>query len=46
VNDPRELRYEKQAKADGPDLVVCNLQSGTPRTLPNLRGIPIAILTG
>ena len=46
VNDPKELRYEKQAKADGSDLVLCNLQSGTPRTLPNLRGIPIAILTG
>jgi pimeloyl-ACP methyl ester carboxylesterase len=46
VNDPKELRYEKQTKADGPDLVLCNLQSGTPRTLPNLRGIPIAILTG
>ena len=46
VNDPKELRHEKQAKADGPDLVLCSLQAGTPRTLPNLRGIPIAIITG
>jgi pimeloyl-ACP methyl ester carboxylesterase len=46
VSDPKELRYEKQKQADGPDLVLCNLQAGTPRTLPNLRGIPIAIITG
>lgn len=46
VNDPKELRTERQAKADGPDLVLCVLQAGTPRTLPNLRGIPIAIITG
>jgi pimeloyl-ACP methyl ester carboxylesterase len=46
ANDARELQYAKQSQADGPDLVLCNLQSGTPRTLPNLRGIPIAIITG
>lgn len=46
VSDPKELRYEKQTQADGPDLVLCNLQAGTPRTLPNLRGIPIVIITG
>lgn len=28
------------------DLVLCSLQAGRPRTLPNLRGIPIAIITG
>ena len=39
VNDPKELLREKQTKADGPDLVLCSLQTGTPRTLPNLRGI-------
>ena len=46
MNDPKELRYERQAKADGQDLVLCSLQAGTPRTLPNLKGIPIVILTG
>jgi pimeloyl-ACP methyl ester carboxylesterase len=46
VADAKELRYEMQQKADGPDLVLCHLQSGTPRTLPNLKGIPIAIITG
>jgi pimeloyl-ACP methyl ester carboxylesterase len=46
VSDPKELRFAKQAQADGPDLVLCSLQAGTPRTLPNLRGIPIAIITG
>lgn len=46
VSDPKELQREKQAKPDGPDLVSCTLQAGTPRTLPNLRGIPIVIITG
>lgn len=46
MSDAKELRYEAQTKPDGPDLVLCNLQAGTPRTLPNLRGIPIAIITG
>ena len=46
VNDPKELRYERQAKPDAPDLVLCSLQAGTPRRLPNLQGIPIVILTG
>jgi len=46
VSDPKEIQREKQTKADGPDLVLCSLQAGTPRTLPNLRGIPIAIMTG
>ncbi len=46
VSDPKELRYEKQASPDAPDLVLCNLQAGTPRSLPNLRGIPVAIITG
>jgi pimeloyl-ACP methyl ester carboxylesterase len=46
IKDAKELRYEREPKADAPDLVVCSLQAGTPRTLPNLRGIPIAILTG
>lgn len=46
VSDPKELQREKQTKADGPDLVLCSLQAGAPRTLPNLRGIPVVIITG
>jgi pimeloyl-ACP methyl ester carboxylesterase len=46
VKDPKELRYEQQKTPDAPDLVLCSLQAGTPRTLPNLKGIPIVILTG
>ena len=46
VNDPKELYHEKQTKADAPDLVLCTLQGGVARTLPNLRGIPIVIITG
>jgi pimeloyl-ACP methyl ester carboxylesterase len=46
VTDPKELRYQVQEQPDAPDLVLCSLQSGTPRTLPNLRGIPVAIITG
>jgi pimeloyl-ACP methyl ester carboxylesterase len=46
VNDPKELRHDKQTQPDGTDLVLCTMQGGTPRTLPNLRGIPIAIITG
>ena len=45
ISDPKELTYAVQQQPDGPDLVACALQSGTPRTLPNLRGIPIAIIT-
>ena len=46
ISDAKELRYERQKTPDAPDLVTCSLQSGTPRTLPNLKGIPIVILTG
>ncbi|MFZ4407130.1 MAG: alpha/beta hydrolase [Paracraurococcus sp.] len=46
VADPAELKVERQAEPEGPGLVPCWLQSGTPRQLPNLRGIPIAIVTG
>ena len=46
IADAKELRYQIQQQPDGADLVLCHLQSGTPRILPNLRGIPIAIITG
>jgi pimeloyl-ACP methyl ester carboxylesterase len=45
VSNPKELRHEQQKTPDAPDLVACSLQSGTPRTLPNLKGIPIVIVT-
>ena len=43
--DPSELRFERQAQPDRPGLARCWLQAGTARQLPNLRGIPILILT-
>lgn len=46
VTDPAELRVERQTEPEAPDLVPCWLQTGTPRQLPRLRGIPIAIVTG
>ncbi|WP_431270451.1 alpha/beta hydrolase [Dankookia sp. P2] len=46
VADPAELRIERQAEPEAPNLVPCWMQAGTPRTLPNLRNIPITIITG
>ena len=46
VEDASELRFERQGQADGPGLVRCWLQAGTPRKLVNLAGIPILIVTG
>ena len=46
VTNPGELKHEREAAAAGPDLVVCSRQSEPARRLPNLAGIPIAILTG
>jgi pimeloyl-ACP methyl ester carboxylesterase len=34
-----------QAQADGPDRVPCYLQAGTPRTLPQLAKVKIALIT-
>jgi len=45
VKNPAELAMVQQPKADAPDLVRCWKQAGTPRRLPNLRGIPILIVT-
>src|SRR5262249_22692507 len=42
---PSDLRFERQAQADGPGLVRCWLQAGPARQLTNLRGIPILIVT-
>ena len=45
VRNADELRFERQESADGPGLVRCWLQSGAPRKLVNLAGIPILIVT-
>jgi len=42
---PSELRFVQQEQADGPGLVRCREQAAPARQLPNLRGIPILILT-
>jgi len=41
-----ELQFERQEKADGPDLVRCWLQKAPARQLPNLQKMPIAIING
>ena len=46
VRDASELKFARQDKANGPGLVRCWLQAGTPRKLVNLAGIPILIVTG
>jgi pimeloyl-ACP methyl ester carboxylesterase len=42
---PEELNVVRQEQPDGPGRVRCYLQGGTPRQLPNLAKVPIAILT-
>jgi pimeloyl-ACP methyl ester carboxylesterase len=46
AGEATELRIEKQAEPEAPELVPCWLQAGTPRQLRNLRGIPVTIITG
>jgi pimeloyl-ACP methyl ester carboxylesterase len=46
ANDASELAFERQEKADGPDLAKCWLQKEPARQLPNLQKLPIAIVTG
>jgi pimeloyl-ACP methyl ester carboxylesterase len=46
VPDPTALRMTRQASSTGPDLVRCWLPAGPAPQLPNLRGIPILIVTG
>jgi len=45
VKNASELKYEVQKVADGPDLERCALQTDVVHTLPNLKSIPIAIIT-
>ena len=46
AKDASELKFVRQDKADGPGLTRCWLQAGPARQLPNLKGIPILIVTG
>jgi pimeloyl-ACP methyl ester carboxylesterase len=45
ARDASEMRFEREARADGPGLVRCWLQSAPARQLKNLKGIPILIVT-
>ena len=46
VTDPAQLSIVQEPEPDEPELVSCWLQAEPARTLPNLAGIPILILTG
>ena len=41
-----DLAIERQAEPDHPDLIRCWRQKAPARRLPNLAGIPVAIITG
>jgi pimeloyl-ACP methyl ester carboxylesterase len=45
ARDASELKFARQGKADGPGLTRCWLQASPARQLPNLKGIPILIVT-
>ena len=45
ASDPEDLGMTRQPKASGPDLVRCWLQRAPARQLPNLKGIPILIVS-
>lgn len=42
---PADLGATRESAPDGPDLVTCWKQADPPRTLPNLQGVPILILS-
>lgn len=44
VKDPSELKFVRQDKRDAPNLVRCWAQSEPPRTLINLRRIPVLVV--
>jgi len=46
ITEASELQVELEAKADGPALVPCYLQKGTPRKLVNLTHIPVLDVSG
>jgi pimeloyl-ACP methyl ester carboxylesterase len=41
-----DLKLVRDAGPDGPDLATCWRQADQPRQLPNLKGIPVLIVTG
>ena len=44
VKDPAEIKFVKQEKADGPDLVRCWEQAAPARKLANLQNIPVLVV--
>jgi pimeloyl-ACP methyl ester carboxylesterase len=45
ITDPSQLRIEQQAAPDKPDLARCWQQQAPARSLVNLRGIPVMMVT-
>jgi pimeloyl-ACP methyl ester carboxylesterase len=45
VKDGSEIKWVKEEKPDGPDLVTCWMQAEPARQLPNLQKMPIALVT-
>ncbi len=45
ISSPDDLKVERQAKADAPDLSRCWEQTSPARQLPNLQRVPILVLT-
>ncbi len=46
VSDPAEIQIERQAEADGKDLVACWRQREPARKLANLQHTPVLVVTG
>jgi pimeloyl-ACP methyl ester carboxylesterase len=46
IKDPSELQVQLEPKSDGPYLVPCYLQNGSPRKLVNLAHIPVLDVSG
>src|SRR5262249_22215602 len=44
VKDPGEIAIEREAKADGPDMLVCWMPKSPARQLVNLKAIPVMIM--
>lgn len=45
LRDASDLRPVREERADGPDLAVCWKQASPPRMLPNLKDIPVVVVT-
>ena len=45
VTQPDDLQFERESRADAPDLVTCWKQKEPARQLPNLQKMPILVLT-